>query len=529
MAMQSWRRGLGGAVAIALSLWLAALPAEEKQKPAALPSDLAKIPSDGVFVVSGRIADLWGGFKANEKDLAEASRMFEKGSGVPLEQAERITLAILAAPPRVEPLIFLRTLKPYDRAKVLSAGKFVKQEKYQGQTLFLSEKYGASPIDDRSLVFGPPDLLRAWIDHPTPKGEGALTDALRLAAGKHALVCGLNVKAIHDSVGDKLPDEAKPFLPLLEAHSGTLTVDLGEQSRAKLSLRFANEKDAQAAAKPAQTGLDLARVGLDQGIAMLGKQTDTAEILAALKQARASLKSATIEQQGKMLQASSDLKFEIGTVKVALLKAVKMTREAANRMKGQNNLRQLGLAVLNYESTYAHYPARATYDKNGKPMLSWRVTILPFIEQQALYMQFHLDEPWDSEHNKKLLAKMPEVYASPFDEKTLRDHTTYYQGFSGKDAFFDGKNGTRIAFITDGTSNTIALVEASKAVPWTKPEDIPYDASKPLPKLGLRESKGFNAVFCDGSVRFIRNTIKAMTLRNLITRSDGNIINFNDF
>ncbi len=157
-------------------------------------------------------------------------------------------------------------------------------------------------------------------------------------------------------------------------------------------------------------------------------------------------------------------------------------------------------------------------------MLSWRVFILPYIDQQDLYKQFHLDEPWDSEHNKKLLAKMPKTYASASDEKTLKDHTTYYQGLVGKGAFFEGKKGFRIADITDGLSNTLMIVEASKAVPWTKPEDIPYDPAKPLPKLAHASPKGFLTCLGDGSVRFISKTITEKTLRNAITRNDGNVL-----
>src|SRR6185437_3736578 len=104
-------------------------------------------------------------------------------------------------------------------------------------------------------------------------------------------------------------------------------------------------------------------------------------------------------------------------------------------------------------------PPHAIYDKNGKPLLSWRVMILPYLEQQDLYKQFHLNEAWDSEHNKKLLAKMPKTYASARDEKTLKDHTTYYQGFVGKGAFFEGKQGLRFPQeFPDGTSNTLMIV-----------------------------------------------------------------------
>ncbi len=111
----------------------------------------------------------------------------------------------------------------------------------------------------------------------------------------------------------------------------------------------------------------------------------------------------------------------------------------------------------------------------------------------------------------------------------MKDHTTHYQGFVGKGTIFEGKKGIGFLDITDGTSNTFMIVEASKAVPWSKPEDVAYDAAKPLPKLGLSGAKGFQAAFCDGSVRFIANTIKPVTLQNLITRNDGNVIDSNDF
>ena len=94
--------------------------------------------------------------------------------------------------------------------------------------------------------------------------------------------------------------------------------------------------------------------------------------------------------------------------------------------------------------------------------------ILPYVEENNLYNQFHLDEPWDSEHNKKLLEQMPKLFASPAESaESLKNHETPYQGFVGKGAFFDGKDGIKSTDITDGTSNTIMIVEAAKTVPWT--------------------------------------------------------------
>jgi prepilin-type processing-associated H-X9-DG protein len=157
--------------------------------------------------------------------------------------------------------------------------------------------------------------------------------------------------------------------------------------------------------------------------------------------------------------------------------------------------------------------------------LSWRVAILPFVEQQNLYQQFHLDEPWDSEHNKTLLAQMPKIYALPAAHKG-GDDKTYYRVFVGKQAFFDleQSKGKRIADITDGTSNTISIVEAAEAVPWTKPEGLPFDPEKPLPKLGKFYGGGCNAVFFDGSVHFLAATIEEAVLRALITPSGGEVV-----
>src|SRR5262249_5499853 len=149
-----------------------------------------------------------------------------------------------------------------------------------------------------------------------------------------------------------------------------------------------------------------------------------------------------------------------------------------------------------YHDVNKHFPPQAVYSPDGKPLLSWRVLILPYLEKDDLYKEFHLDEPWDSEHNKKLLAKMPKTYAMP-GRQEKEPTETFYQGFAGKGAFFDGKQGTKIVDITDGASNTIMVVEAAKAVPWSKPEDIPFDAGKPLPKLGGHFGGVSNAAFCD--------------------------------
>jgi uncharacterized protein DUF1559 len=221
------------------------------------------------------------------------------------------------------------------------------------------------------------------------------------------------------------------------------------------------------------------------------------------------------------LHLSLVAKTDMTTLNGALIEAVAKTRDAAARIQGQNNLKQIALAFHNYADVNGAFPT-SVLDKDGKPLLSWRVMILPYIEQDNLYKEFHLDEPWDSEHNKKLIDQMPHIYLVPGDD--AKKKLTRYLGFSGKGALFDGATGKKITDITDGTSNTIMVVEAAKGVPWTKPDDLPFGDGKLVPLVANPKKGGFSVAYCDGSVRFLKNTIKEETLRALITIAGGEVI-----
>jgi hypothetical protein len=196
-------------------------------------------------------------------------------------------------------------------------------------------------------------------------------------------------------------------------------------------------------------------------------------------------------------------------------------RDAALRTHSMNNLKQIGLAMHNYHDLHQTLPPAYRAENSGRPLLSWRVLILPYIDQQALYKEFHLDEPWDSQHNKKLIERIPAVYRSPGSKAA--PGSTNYLTIRGPDTVFPGKDGVSFRQITDGTSNTILVVEASdeKAVVWTKPDDFEYNAADPQAGLvGLR-SQGFLTAICDGSVRLIAPSIDKETLTRLILRNDG--------
>ena len=190
--------------------------------------------------------------------------------------------------------------------------------------------------------------------------------------------------------------------------------------------------------------------------------------------------------------------------------------------ESRKNLRRLGFALIS--SAHDRNPSRlpaAAIRKDGKPLLSWRVALLPLLGEQALYAKFHLDEPWDSPNNKALLDRMPAVYAPVTRKGEESKHSTYYQVFAGPGALFDGDKGPDPDAIKDGAGLTIMVVEAAKSVPWTKPEDIPFDKEKPLPELGGLFKAGFYVLFADGSVRFLGGKNKPEVLRALITPDGG--------
>jgi RNA polymerase sigma factor (sigma-70 family) len=196
-------------------------------------------------------------------------------------------------------------------------------------------------------------------------------------------------------------------------------------------------------------------------------------------------------------------------------------RSAARRMRSQNNLKQIGLALHNYNATYGHFPGPALYSKDGKPLLSWRVAILPWLEQDNLYRQFHLDEAWDSPHNKPLLQSMPKPYLAVGGPPSGSD-LTYYQAFVGKGAGFEPNQSMLVpANFPDGMSNTILIVEAATPVPWTKPEDLPFVPDQALPKLGGLFGGDFNALFADASVKLLSRKADPDQLRAAITRAGG--------
>jgi prepilin-type N-terminal cleavage/methylation domain-containing protein/prepilin-type processing-associated H-X9-DG protein len=208
-----------------------------------------------------------------------------------------------------------------------------------------------------------------------------------------------------------------------------------------------------------------------------------------------------------------------------LLPAVQAAREAARRAQCTGNLKQVVLAMHNYAADYGCFPPAATYDADGKPLLSWRVLMLPYLSQAPLYGEFHLDEAWDSPNNKPLADSMPTPFRCPSEPETKG--LTTYQVFVDPRSIFTGKPaGVPLNAVTDGRSTTLLVAESAGPVPWSKPEELSLKSADPLLGMGSKHPGGFNAVMADGSVRFFRRSLLSpQLLKALITRDGGESAN----
>ena len=218
-----------------------------------------------------------------------------------------------------------------------------------------------------------------------------------------------------------------------------------------------------------------------------------------------------------------------GIVAAMLLPAVQSAREAARRSQCNNNLKQIGLALQSYHDVYNSFPPAYIADANGKPMHSWRVLILPFMEQKPLYDRYNFDEPWDGPNNRQLADLIPPAYRCPADPAAPGSTSTGYAAITGPGAIFDGETATRFASITDGTSNTIMVAETTAGMHWMEPRDLDvnqmtFNVNGSPAEISGHHPGGAVVVFADGHTSFLQQSISAQILRALISKAGGETI-----
>lgn len=211
--------------------------------------------------------------------------------------------------------------------------------------------------------------------------------------------------------------------------------------------------------------------------------------------------------------------------------AVEAAREAARRSSCNCNVSQIGLALQTYADVYKSFPPSYVTDAKGNRMHSWRVLILPYMEQKPLYNQNRLNEPWDSPHNRSLAKYMPPVYRCPSDDVSQPGETSYAT-IEGPGTGMSSNRGSTFSDFKDGTSNTIAVVEAvGSGINWMEPRDVPFSSlrgglmSSAKPGIASRHDGACIVGFFDGHHNALQTSIPPKTLQALATRAGGEPIN----
>lgn len=356
----------------------------------------------------------------------------------------------------------------------------------------------AKVISGEAVLIGPAERISALAEDKSAKADSKLLSKLRESTSDHGMILSIPKRSREMLsvflLNNPNPEKAKEYLPMLTGFD-SLQVTFGEPRKtlhAEIEFETAN-----VAKQFHQMMMDSAKFD-----ASLPKQYQPRAEETAVKWDLEGL-----SQIGQVVQATG---------------GIRIAREQAKAMQSMNNMKQLALALHNFYSAFDTFPPQSLTSKDGKKLLSWRVLILPFIEQQALYDQFHLDEPWDSPHNRTLIDKIPQIFVTPGPEVGK----TTYQTLLTPDSTF-GRPGKPVKFpdITDGTSGTIWMVEVdvADAIEWTKPEDYQVTDKGSLERIyKQRDAVPFGYV--DGSVRTIPKSLTFDTLKKLLSINGGEVI-----
>ncbi|MBM3982750.1 MAG: DUF1559 domain-containing protein [Planctomycetes bacterium] len=539
-----------------------AAPAARAAQPEPLSADLALVPADAVGFVHVRLADLWkneimSGFrktweKAGPKALDALDKQFVPAPSTISRASAFVLLNEKKRPQAVGVLAFSAAFDPMQVVKTYLPNHTT--EKSNGKTVYRSPDAPAEFYfpDNKHIVIG----MDGSLDHylaKAPAKDGPLAPAIKLAsAGAKVMVASADISAlpIPPEALDQLPADVRP---ILRAKQLTVAVDLGNDARFDVRAAYGDLAAAQDAEKAVRALAELGRKELakmkkdledkihNPNLKTPRPGSDLPEALAMvfalgavnrLDETLADPKLITREKNElalavpmpkEVLTLAGGL---VATGAAVLLPAMQKVREAAGRASSSNNLKQLSIAIHSYHDANGVMPSDIL-DKNGKPILSWRVAILPYIEQDNVYKQFKLDEPWDSDNNKQWSQVKIKTFMSPSEGTWVHKDDapwgyTNYRGISGPGTVFDPKGKIKIADITDGLSNTVMVIETAQGVPWAKPGDFPFDPKKDLPKIEAPGKKNvFQALMGDGSVRAISTTTPEKTLKALFTRNGG--------
>jgi hypothetical protein len=404
--------------------------------------------------------------------------------------------------------------------------------------------------DAKTLVLAPDTTLRQLVETKAQPKSGPVIDRVHAAPAGSDLYVAVDVAALRPLMALGLMQAAQQLPPgtppevqqFFEApnliSAAELTFNLSASDPMSLVVHANDDASAERLEQLVDTGMKLYQSQLKTQMAAQAASDDPMAQAMARYMERMSIQWADAfrpQREGAQLtffksEGGDPAKQQltqvavIGILIALLLPAIQAAREAARRTDSSNKMKQIMLALHNFHDTRKAFPAHAIYSPDGQPLLSWRVQILPYLEDggAALYKEFKLDEPWDSEHNRALIARMPAVYANP--NFISEPGKTNLLAVVGEHCGFNGtKQGMNFRYFSDGTSKTVVLVEADadRAVEWTKPDDWQYDPNNPSAGLGNLRPGSWNAGFADGSVQQVSNNIDREMLKALFTRDGG--------
>ena len=395
-----------------------------------------------------------------------------------------------------------------DRQKMISDAQLENSETVQlnGKDYYVEPNVGNMHLllEEKKIEIGSKDYLLT-------QRPALLTAALKAAMGEMGkapfkLAIDMEqdraffVEAVDMAKQQGVPPMMLPFLDLpKKINLLTLSIDPNSDEMLKLTAKTSKPSDAKFVANAIDGLLGIAKMGYAQA----PKEMPGVELYQAIS---ANTKT-SIKDNDTFLIIKKPAGFD-----ELLQKTMAQAGEMNKKMMKANNLKQLLLTMHNYESVYSKVPFN--HDMNGRASLelSWRVRVLPYLEQLTLYQQFQLDEAWDSENNKPLAEKMPETYGT-------NGKTPYCWIESDVQSF---------AQITDGLSNTIAIIESTELVPWTEAKDISIEAAEKM-ILGLPDGQEIYVGMYDGSVRKLSNKVPADKLHAMLTPNGGEAVDTSDF
>lgn len=537
------------------------------------------LPQDTEVIIHLKVADLWNapllkGLLSGPQVEGSIQQM-QQMIGLTPSDVESVTvglknlqqlqgagmmMAMGAAPPEFPVLFVVRSKKPVDASQMqqllvqTAPNQAAKIVDHSGKQYVEgpSNKPGGKPVglwfaDSSTLVAGHSDEVKAAMDRGetvTPRQEFRAVDA---SSQLLFVAAPSNPATMFQGAPPPSPSTPPALAEMQQAIQSSLTAaSLGISVQGGIALQSSLVFKDSAGTSKIKPGIDVAvAMARDQLTAM---QATTPPLLFELGEML--LTNLQVTEQNQVAKISTNIP-DSAQQKLEQLPGIVMGMMAfgggpfgqpkldtpgarppgvalgggRDRQEAMNNLKQIGLAFHNYHDIQKKFPTAASVDASGKPLLSWRVHLLPLLDQQELYQQFKLDEPWDSDHNKALIPRMPAVFASSGGAPASSGLTRILVPV-GAGMIFEGAQPIGIREITDGTSNTILCVEvhADAAVPWTKPDDLQVDLNDPLKNLAGSRPEGCLLLMCDGSVRTIQDTIDVNTLKALFTRNGGEAV-----